>query len=514
MTARKSEFKPISFTTTLRNPERMKEFLKILSVYEGQKLTNILIMKVVRNLIKSNLYTPIYVNRNFKNKFLNQEPLSDIEVSKIIEESPQKHKEAGFDQGWPSRFDTWYKFAMELGFVYYEMNKPIEFSETGHRLINTSEDSDLEQYIFTNAFIKYQTKNPFRKVLNNNVPLVLLLQVLEKFKTNSDNPGISRLEIPLFLCWRDNNFERLYEAIKDIRSKFSFNVSEEYIYEMCLGLLGAKKEDEKRFKMSKILKESTDEFIRKMKYTGLITIRGFGRFIDINSHENARIDYILKKYTSLYVTESKYDYFTYMGHIDNNIISIESDYTFQSKDTSDSLQKWLTHYTFDDLSRELSILVNNRNSKDEVLKFINSPLRLEFLTSIVLKKQFPNLNVKPNYKIDDEGLPSSHAGGGVADIECFDEDFKSLFEVTLIKGTVQVARELVPITRHLKEAKQGNINAFTVFLSPKTHPDTIQYVSFVKYKDKVDIIPVEIDNLVNDISNMRSCNEFLKLKIS
>jgi len=45
MKIRKSEYKPLLFTTTLRNPERLKWFLGVLKNYNGQILTNELAKK-------------------------------------------------------------------------------------------------------------------------------------------------------------------------------------------------------------------------------------------------------------------------------------------------------------------------------------------------------------------------------------------------------------------------------------------------------------------------------------
>jgi len=49
-----------------------------------------------------------------------------------------------------------------------------------------------------------------------------------------------------------------------------------------------------------ILLLQTIDFIRKMRITGLISIRGAGRFIDINSNEKETVDYILKTYTNYF----------------------------------------------------------------------------------------------------------------------------------------------------------------------------------------------------------------------
>lgn len=51
-----------------------------------------------------------------------------------------------------------------------------------------------------------------------------------------------------------------------------------------------------------------------------------------------------------------------------------------------------------------------------MLKLLPGPVRLEFLTSIAMVQNFENLDVTPNYTIDDEGLPTNTASGGKADI--------------------------------------------------------------------------------------------------
>lgn len=49
-------------------------------------------------------------------------------------------------------------------------------------------------------------------------------------------------------------------------------------HEKCLKLLETT--NTKHFKISQVCKESVDEYIRKMRITGIISLRGNGRFID------------------------------------------------------------------------------------------------------------------------------------------------------------------------------------------------------------------------------------------
>ncbi|MGI9256104.1 MAG: hypothetical protein ACR2PY_04125 [Salinispira sp.] len=126
---RKARYKPLLFTTTVRNPERLKNFLSVLKEYDGQVLENDVAEKIAGEIIRIGLYKPRKLSANVKQKIRIAEPLTDTEVAKILRDNPQKHKEAGFSNGWPSRFDTWFKFAKELGFVFYRSGEKIKFSK-------------------------------------------------------------------------------------------------------------------------------------------------------------------------------------------------------------------------------------------------------------------------------------------------------------------------------------------------------------------------------------------------
>ena len=291
MHSRKAESKPLSFSTTMRNPNRIVSFLNCLLPYENKILTHDVIMKVVHNAIKEKLYTPVIVNRTPDLEYIlksEDEKYSDIQIDFIIEMSPQKHKEAGFEYGWDSRFDTIFKLPMEFGFVKYAMGEPIRISTTGHMLIDALNEEepneDKIQTVFLNSMMKYQSNNPFRKNANSNVPLILLLQVLRLLKEDAEEngAGVFRQELSLFICWPDNDAKALYNKIKQIRKEVGYSYSDEYMYEICLELLGATDEQRNRFKLSQICGEAVDEYIRKMRTTGIISLRGNGRFIDYN----------------------------------------------------------------------------------------------------------------------------------------------------------------------------------------------------------------------------------------
>ena len=513
MRGRKPELKPLLFSTTVRNPERIKDYVKIISNYQGKVLNNDIIMKIIADIIKNKLYyTQKYEQKNKQlwEIYNSDKEFSDEQVQDIIINSPQIHKEAGFDEGWPSRFDTIFKIIKEFGFIYYEMNKPIEISQTGQLLINSivNNNPELEEQAFLNSLVKYQRVNPFRKVLNENAPFTLLLKVLQKLKEEpiNDNDMISKKEIAFIICSPNDDENEIYNKIKDIRKKFGFDYSDDIIYDICLKDLNAEGQ-EKRFKKTNILRELPDDFIRKMRMTGLIALRGYGRFIDYNSEEIEKINYILENYSDYKKYDEAYNYYLYMSKIDNNLINISSKPV--SITIEESIQKWTSYFDWKTIKDELLILSSNGKlkSRNDILKYIDEPTRLEFLVSIALKKWFSDLIVKPNYLVDDEGLPRRHAGSGMPDIVCYNEDRCSLFEVTLLTGNQQCVRELPSVGDHLREMRKSDKDAFSVFIAPTIHHRSYEYAEFLSFKDNLLIVLYTIIEFTSIIESGIEFNE-------
>jgi len=161
------------------------------------------------------------------------------------------------------------------------LGEKIRFSEIGLNLVD-SKHPEFEQQAFLNAFVKHQSNSPFRRVRNENVPLILLLEVIKKLNSDKDfnDAGISKFELPLVIYWKDNDAEKLYQRIKKLRKDFGYSPSWEVITEICRDEI-VEGQDIVRDDKS-IMVDYPDEFIKKMRLTGLISLRGSGRFIDIN----------------------------------------------------------------------------------------------------------------------------------------------------------------------------------------------------------------------------------------
>jgi len=502
MNKRQSEYKPLLFTTTMRNPERLKDFLTVLAEYDGEILTNKIIDKVAKALIQKGLYQPMKISLAVKDKWKNEIELSKAETEKVFSDNPQSHKEAGFEKGWSSRFDTWFKIAKELGLIWYWPNEKIKFSESGKMLLD-KEKPENELMVFANAFAKYQRHNPFRRVLNKNVPLILLMQTIKLLNDDLEckGAGISRLEIPLLLCWKNDDAESLYREIKKLREKYGYLPSNEVILEFCYGLLNETKRDD-----NSILGDYPDDFIRKMRLTGLFSLRGGGRFIDINTKESATVDYILKNYVSYKEFETEKEFFDYIGKVDHDLIATLSVFKAPAKTTKAELEKWVKHYAWESIKNELLNLAQKKSSEDEILRVIEQPLRLEFLTSLAILKKLPNVIVKPNFVSDDEGLPTSFASGGSPDIECLENKGTVLVEVTLLTGTQQHIRESFSVHRHLEEYVKNGTKSYSVFISPKSFIDTERYFNFIK-KEGLEVRISDIDKFVSNLETRITLNE-------
>ena len=70
MNRRTAEYKPLLFTTTVRNPQRLKGLLWVFKQFDGQKLTDEIATNVVAEAIRYGLYRPTSVTTAIKENLL------------------------------------------------------------------------------------------------------------------------------------------------------------------------------------------------------------------------------------------------------------------------------------------------------------------------------------------------------------------------------------------------------------------------------------------------------------
>lgn len=522
-------YKPLLYTTTMRNPGRLKFMLYVLNGFSGRILNDDLATLVCGETIRYGLYRPMKQSETIKNKWkssckgeFSDYLLTDKEVEYMLDHNPQEHKEAGFVRGWPSRFATIFDLTKELGLAYYAPSEPIYISELGQHLLESFnvevDESELsisvimthpeyEQQVFLQAMARSQRKNPFVRVLNDNIPLILLLQVIQKL--NADNrqngAGLSRKEIPLLLFWKDNNADALYSRIVKLRQDYGYSPSDEVIVDICVNEI--MEGSFKKFKIKSIVDEYPDEFIRKMRMTGLISLRGAGRFISINSNEQKKVEYILKHYAVYETFSDERAYFNYMSSLDRNLISVQA-VTMPKNRSEELLAKWLKSYSWEKIKTELTVLEKKKASNDSIMKLLSAPSRLEFLTALAIKSRMPHVRVIPNYTCDDTGLPTSTAGGNKGDIECYEYHRGILVEVTMSGGRTQTMMEIRPIERHLDDMLR-EMEAQCIFIAPEIYSDSLSYIDFVKFQsdNKKIIRAYDIQALLRYLETQQSLYE-------
>lgn len=187
-----------------------------------------------------------------------------------------------------------------------------------------------------------------------------------------------------------------------------------------------------------------------------------------------------------------------MSSIDKHLFDIKAvEYT--KNEAANKLAEWTNVYNWDTIKTELSHLSKKTASKDDTLKFIDAPSRLEFLTALAIKSKLPHVEVIPNYPIDDTGLPTSTAGGGIGDIECIEDPNAILVEVTMAQGRTQTMMEVWPIERHLIEFKEKYTDdSECVFVAPTIFSDSQRQIDFVSFSSngKNRIRPYKIDAFI------------------
>ncbi|MDT2797442.1 AlwI family type II restriction endonuclease [Enterococcus cecorum] len=573
---RKRRRKPISFDTTLRNPSRIPQFISILSRFEGQVINDDVALSVEAEIIRQKIFEPTkstlgtYMksyNKKFVFKADDQSPeaykkvdaiysrwkdgdpgdVSNEDIVYLLKNTITAHNERGWNGGWESRLHTQFNFLNELGFVRVVKGERILLSDTGRLMIHEYEngypklenyDESFEQSAFLMAFAKYQVNNPYRSntIEVNFFPLVL--NVIRYLDEEYGRPGISKQDLPFIITWGNDDYRTLAEYIYKFRKKFGYKTSDELVYEYAMNLLdnttpndviapateqfiNEKKID---YKFDKIISETPDEVIRKLRLTMLISLRGAGRFIDINKNEYDKVKHVLNNYSlNIHFNDDVDVYFDYMGKIDDDLrFMADKPETQEAKDAKEiAIEKWASDYDWQFLKEEMLNTVLKRQSTHLILKYVTAPARLEFLSAIVMKKALPRLKVLANYKADDQGIPFSTASGRKknsigADIDVFEDDIHAIVEPTVsLQRSFQVEHELPSIRNHVLNTAHYDVDNglnfrewFCLFIASNISRDVGDQSELIRRANGVKIYPWDIEDFVDYSQNVKSIRDY------
>lgn len=545
--------KPWSISTTVRNPERLRNFLIVSKQLENCKWNLENQRKYQILLIKDRVYG--YGKSQFYNS-LSQEQIDLID---------DQTKEISFEQA-EEIFNTKnYKDpAMrgrqsmsplkKFGFVVIKDEK-ICITSLGKLFLK--DDFDLGE-IFFKSFIKWQIPNldsdDYKLEDGYDIkPFIGVLHLIQKVNEKTEKlkekvKGISKEEFSLF-CPTFVNYEDINtyaEKIITLRGNLKGKTKQEqkiildrykkvFIQEF-LGTPDATKIQ----KLLKNLKDYGDNAVRYFRLTRYIYIRGGGFYIDLEPRRSIEIKNLLRFDNAQSITfASKADYLEYISDIskpklpwetkeklteiavklledinlyEKEIMTTPKVFLDYKKLDEDELKRFiddLRHYR-----RELQDKQNHQKSQqiEQIKKYIEElenifnvdgrSILLEKLLSLGLNALDDALKIKPNYPVGDDNEPTFTAPANTPDIECFYENYNAICEVTMLTGRNQWYNEGQPVMRHLRnfENKYQDKKAYCLFVAPKLHRDTINtFWTAIKYEyegQKQRIIPLSINIFV------------------
>ena len=557
--------KPWSITTTVRNPLRIQDFLRIASTLCGRTWDKEAQKEYQKLLIKERLYG--FGNAQFYNGLpaeiteIIDNPDSDISMETIDQILHIKNY-TDFDMRGRQSMNPLTKF----GFIRIDSRtKKIILTESGKRLLKAGENEIGN--ILLRSFLKWQIPNPVSRDYPKDgsclaVPFVLALKLiarvneLEKERGNKE-VGLQKREFALFaitltnykdidscaeqiLELRDLQHGRNPQERKQIRDDFRIRYIGDYL---------ETKDTAKIDKCLKNLNDYGDNAIRYFRLTNFIRIRGNGFYIDLEPSRSTEISALFE--SEWYKSKTFHDKEEYLDYLCSDsqpvypwetekklreiAVSIQKDIENLAGTKEKMVPVSLDNLSAEELKSNIERLRLQRtelrrkydHKKAQPAEFISQciqqldniykseeksrALRLEYLSTMGLYAFNDAVVIKPNYPVGDDNEPTSTAPGGVADIECVYDAFQMVCEVTMLKNRSQWFNEGQPVMRHLRDFEASHDNSYCLFIAPTIHTDTAETFYIANtfgYKGKRQrIAPITISQFVQMLQTLQQLRE-------
>lgn len=519
--------KPWSISTTVRNPERLRDFLKVLKKLEEQSFDRNNQIKYQVLLIQERLYKPLNIPLKFRKYYEEPETEMPYEIAKEIfyaqdyEDPPMRGRQSVNPLN-------------KLGFsIAREGSGPIIITKLGNKFL--AGDYDVG-YIFFKSLLKLQFPNHWSADFSekegfNIMPFIAVMHLIRKLNKKSPKSGLDKTEFSIFvptlisLKQIDEHVERILKFRREKnKDKYLRNFAKEFY--------GAKKLPDEKINN---LFDYGDNIMRYFRLTRYFKVSmdplGYYWNIDIEPSREVEIEQLLEKYSGAAIKfKSLPDYLSYLSDItkpalpwekkenlakvaeslknmtinftkkenlkipqnERKILLIDvqtmdktqlEDYISRLRSFNLELKERLRKTRLKaDLNRIEEIILTLRDSK-KLKKY--EPEQFEKLITEALKIINDEILIKPNYPVDDDGEPVNHSPGNKPDIECYYHTFKAICEVTLNTSRLQWVQEGQPIMRHLRdfEVQHKDDAIFCIFIAPQIHNDTYsQFWISVKYE--------------------------------
>ncbi|MFQ5799237.1 MAG: AlwI family type II restriction endonuclease [Bacteroidota bacterium] len=136
-------------------------------------------------------------------------------------------------------------------------------------------------------------------------------------------------------------------------------------------------------------------------------------------------------------------------------------------------------------------------SYDDILRrrVSHPPLFMEWNTWRAFLYLNRYCQLQPNFSLDLEWLPISHAGGRQPDIELiYCGKYAVAVEVTLSRGNRQFFTESEPVTRHVERFQERvDIETFGLFIAPTLNESAIDWFQYNARRKGIAVLPLELE---------------------
>lgn len=171
-----------SISTTVRNPERIILFLRVLSRFEGETFDPDTQALFFKELIKTKLYLPNGISDYYKQKYEDPEEFSVAEVKDILSQVFYENKSFNNNQemAYAMRGRTAVSNITKMGLaIAKESMGTVKITELGKKFLDG--EIDLVN-VFFRYFMKWQLPNPIDKGYKNFniVPFTAVMHVINK----------------------------------------------------------------------------------------------------------------------------------------------------------------------------------------------------------------------------------------------------------------------------------------------------------------------------------------------
>lgn len=520
-----------SISTTIRNPERIPDFMKAVEPVVGANWNKDTQIKYFANQIVTRIYKPIDTNLSPKNIQLLNDQDAEISVAKAFEIIDEKeytdvHMRGRtsmsplVDNGLVTTFDT------------------VKLTSLGKALI----DGEIPfNEVMMNFAFKWQVPQPnhskFKSENGYSIrPFIGTLALIKRVNqlweaAGNERKGISWDEFCIYgptlihFSEIDNWAKEIISVRKAVQSA-NGNIAKDSTWKNGINkFLEPLLEGKERISDPKIianLYDYGDNAFRYFKQSKFLSLRGGGRYIDISQLSEAQVEMLItdEEYKPLFFATPE-EYADYMQDLNSFVPSWatpEKKKTIENKlleilkakgaevhapskikthsslpsalredENISRLREAITEVNMQDMTAEAATVDFLAACVDDYLKLarrqdipeaeitrIKAPTQLEYVTF----KTFLSINdlvqIKPNYPVDDEGNPVFTAGGNLPDLEIFYKDFNAICEVTLMTNRAQWMAESQPVQRHLHDfaVKNSDKDAIGIFIAPSVHRDT------------------------------------------